>query len=515
LVGSSIVSIDGRNYDDWGATVTITRATGRAATIRRELGYPVIDGDGHMIEHLPPMLDHIRPHLTAAQFDLVLQNTLGGNPAARDIEGDLAYPTFEERRAMGRHQYAWWGLSTNALDRATVMLPALLAERMDEIGIDHEVLYPTIAFGTGQIHDAEIRNGVVRGTNDFYAEVFGPYKDRITVPGIVTMETPEEAVDHLRYCRDLGFKAALIPHGVVRMLEEPAANHQDGYMRTFNHTVWFDTYGIDSPYDYDPVWAMFMECGYAVTCHQGLSTYVPERHFFSNYVANHIGTHAGSMARMAKSIYLGGVTRRFPNLAFAFLECGVSWGAQMLADMVEHWEKRNAEAIQTLDPARLDLGRMADLFVKYGRDLVADDATHDQIVQDLARGLDGQRVAPEDWDNFAALKAESKDEVVALFVDNFFFGCEADDKMVNTAFNPGLPQGSKLNAFLSSDIAHWDVADFGDVLPEAYEMLENGLLTAEQFRGFVFEHGARLYTKNNPRFFDGTTIETEVRELLG
>ena len=52
--------------------------------------------------------------------------------------------SLDERRRTRSPQGAWWGTHTaNVLDRATAMLPALLYERLPEIGIDYTVLYPT------------------------------------------------------------------------------------------------------------------------------------------------------------------------------------------------------------------------------------------------------------------------------------------------------------------------------------------------------------------------------------
>ena len=46
------------------------------------------------------------------------------------------------------------------------------------------------------------------------------------------------------------------------------------------------------------------------------------------------------------------MTRRFPDLNFAFLEGGVAWAAALYADLIGHWEKRNLAALRRhLDPA--------------------------------------------------------------------------------------------------------------------------------------------------------------------
>src|SRR5690606_27125836 len=86
----------------------------------------------------------------------------------------------------------------------------------------------------------------------------------------------------------------------------------------------------------------------------------------TSYVANHVGQFAAEMYPLCKSLFFGGVTRRFPDLPVAFLECGVSWAMQMLGDTIEHWEKRNIDALRQLDPSTLDRDALGRLFEQYG-----------------------------------------------------------------------------------------------------------------------------------------------------
>ena len=53
--------------------------------------------------------------------------------------------------------------------------------------------------------------------------------------------------------------------------------------------------------------------------------------------------------------------------------------------------------------------------------------------------------------------------------------------------------GTKLRAIFSSDIGHWDVPEMQEVLPEAWELVEKGLLDEAAFRDFVFATPARLW----------------------
>ena len=65
------------------------------------------------------------------------------------------------------------------------------------------------------------------------------------------------------------------------------------------------------------------------------------------------------------------------------------------------------------------------------------------------------------------------------------------------------------------DFTHFDVPDFREVIPEAFEMVENGFVTEQDFREFTFTNAATLHTRNNPGFFKGTVVEQAVADELG
>jgi hypothetical protein len=100
-------------------------------------------------------------------------------------------------------------------------------------------------------------------------------------------------------------------------------------------------------------------------------------------------------------------------------------------------------------------------------------------------------------------------------VPHFYFGCEADDPINTWAFNTKVnPFGARLNVLFSSDIGHWDVPDVTEVVEEAYELVEKGLISEADFRDFVFTNPISLYAGMNPEFFNGTVVENEVSKLL-
>ena len=209
---------------------------------------------------------------------------------------------------------------------------------------------------------------------------------------------------------------------------------------------------------------------------------------------------------------MGGVTRRFPTLKFAFLECGVGWACSLYADLIGHWEKRNPQALENYNPANLNRELLVDLYRRDGGKMVADRL--DQVGKDLGL-LGNSREDPAMLDEWAPCGITKAEDIRELFVPHFYFGCEADDPINAWAFNPKVnPCGAKLRAIFSSDIGHWDVPDMREVVAEAYELVEKGLLTEEDFRDFVFVNPVTLWTGMNPAFFAGTAVEKDVDKLL-
>ena len=226
----------------------------------------------------------------------------------------------------------------------------------------------------------------------------------------------------------------------------------------------------------------------------------------------HIGHFAAAGHATAKAIFLGGVTRRFPQLRFAFLEGGVGSARQLFGDLIEHWERRSAKALERIHPDKLDRAKLLSLVEKYGYDDIAAALRERGGLPDPEQAyLTGNT---ENIDDFSACKITRKEDWVDLYAKPYYFGCEADDRMNATAFGRNNPFGAKLNAIFSSDIGHFDVIDMRDPLPEAYELVEDGHITAGDFRDFTFANAVRLWGTQNPKFFEGTRVAKQADAVL-
>jgi predicted TIM-barrel fold metal-dependent hydrolase len=440
--------------------------------IRARIDHPIIDSDGHLIEYLPVVKDILREQ--------------AGEAAVKGLEFVTSAGQFmrtltrEQMRASAFTRSPWWGLpARNSLDRGTALLPALLAERLDEIGIDHAVLYPTYGLVPPNLDDDDLRRAATRAFNTFYAEEFRDLRQKLTPVGIIPMHTPEEALAELEHAtRVLGLDTFMFGGPILR--PTPGVDHRAAR--------WLDTLGVDTLYDYDPVWARCAELDIAPTFHtpsMGWETH----NSVSSYVYNHIGMFATGGEAVARSLFLGGVLHRFPTLRFAFLEGGVAWGASLYSGLVGHFEKRNREAVQHYNPAYLDRKLLVELFGKYGSDRYR--ARLDQLEDGLRFLSDPDET---NLDEFAQSGVETAEDIKRMLTERFYFGCEADDPLTAVAFDDDRhPFGARLKPIFASDIGHWDVPDVREVLPEAWELVEHGHIDEGEFRAFTYENARALW----------------------
>jgi hypothetical protein len=353
----------------------------------------------------------------------------------------------------------------------------------------------------------ELHRLAARAYNKMTAEMFAPFRRRLAPVAIIAARTPQQALAELEYAvGELGYRAIMLRGNQERAI--PAAAEGIDAQKA----AWYcDNIALDSPHDYEPFWQRCEALGVAVTQHSGSPRW-SDRASISNFTYNHVGHFAEANHAFARGVFLGGVVRRHPRLNFGFMEGGVSWACQLYLDLIEHWEKRRRAGLQ--HPGATDVAQLKQLIGDYGDDRLR--ASADAIM----RSPDAFRpecsleelLRPEFvHDDFEAAGIGSKDDVRSTF-GHYYFGCEADDRAVMWAFDKRL--GARLQPVFSSDFAHFDVPDFGEVIPEAYEMVERGFITEQDFREFTFINAARLHTGNNPGFFAGTAVEQAVADAL-
>ncbi|MBM4263232.1 MAG: hypothetical protein FJ145_17605 [Deltaproteobacteria bacterium] len=473
----------------------------RAVEIHDSLKHPVIDGDGHWMEPIPVFLEYLREVGGAKAVDNIRRLWRGRDAWYR--------ATPEERQHNRIRRAIWWGITTDTYDKATALLPKLLNERLPELGIDFALMYPTFGLSVNGMSETELLLPSARAYNMMTADMFAPYTERFAPVAIIPSQTPQQALEELEYAVvQRGYRAIMLRGNQ----ERPIPSAADGI--DAKKASWYiDTIALDSPHDYEPVWKRCAELGVAVTQHSGSGRWM-DRASINNFVFNHVGHFAESNHAFARAVFLAGLVHRYPNLNFGFMEGGISWACQMCLDMIEHWEKRRREGLQY--PSSTSIADMHKYIEQYGDKRLKDNAEAIMGSLDVFRpecSIEELSRAEFVTDDFAATGVNSKADIRKVFNQNFFFGCEADDRATMWAFDKRM--GVRLRPVFSSDFTHFDVPSFAEVIPEAYELVEHGCINDEDFKEFIFTNAAALHTRNNPNFFKGTVVEKAVAAELG
>ncbi len=485
--------------------MSVATGTTKSSEVRGQLSHPIIDADGHWMEPTEVLVHYIEKFGGGSAVDAYMS-------FMRQVNDWYSTP-LQQRMDARSMRIPWWGGPAGTRDKATSMLPDLMYHRLDEFGIDYCIISGS-RFATGfMTSDPKLRKAFCRANNHLNAEMFAPYSDRLTAAAVIPMDNPDVAIEELEYAvTELGAKYVLI-HSMRRAIPAfapPDASPWSGV------PYYIDTFGIDSPHDYDPLWAKFIELGVAPCTHSGAIGWV-DRTSPTNFTYNHVGHFAGAAHALAKSLFMGGVTRRFPALNFGLLECGAGWARNLSTDLAAHWAKRNKDVmLEHYAPTVTDLDQLAALVERHGGPVLEGKARSVISQPDQTfPGLGVEEITDrelETIDDFAAADVHSKREVVEEFAGAFYFGCEADDLMTTLAFDRRL--GPPLKAMFGSDISHFDVFDMTEVVEEAWEMVDDGLISESDFRKFTFENVVSLHGGMNADFFKGTVVEEAAAQEL-
>lgn len=190
----------------------------KSQAVRKRFNHPVIDSDDHTVEFEPGFLDFLKQVGGAALVERYRAGFGESETGLLKSFGRWYRMSPQERHDQHATRPPWWAIPTkNTLDRATATLPKLLYQRLDEIGLDFTVLYPTLGLLFPHIEDEELRKAGCRAMNLFHANIFREYADRMTPVALIPMHTPQEAVEELEYSvKTLGLKSVLLAGHVLR-----------------------------------------------------------------------------------------------------------------------------------------------------------------------------------------------------------------------------------------------------------------------------------------------------------
>lgn len=255
------------------------------------IGYPVIDGDGHITEperayreRLPEPYRSARPLYPHDGWD-------------RNLGGRMGHQVADPERQLAD---------------------------MDAEGIDTAVLFPTSGLAIGNVRDPDLATALARAYNAWLAEFCRAAPERLKGVGIVALQQPGAAVAELERLAELGHVAVQVP----------------------TYIAWRKL----SDRELDPFWAAAERLKVPLALHtQPRNAAGTDR--FDKFLAVHAVAHPFEQMIALTQLVLGGVFERYPGLRAGFMESGCGWVPYWLDRLDEEWEKRgDVEAPECRQP---------------------------------------------------------------------------------------------------------------------------------------------------------------------
>ncbi len=225
-----------------------------AAEIRARLPHPVVDGDGHLIEYLPALAGYLREEgvdPAGPTMQRLLPGRFGPRPGlVRGLRRRAGPPPHRPAAVVGRAGAPTPGTSPPPCSPACCT-SASTSSASTSASSTRAWASPSCTWRTPTSGPAPA--GRSTGT--------APSRSRPTATAscpvaAIPMHTPDEAVAELDEA---------VTHSGSRPCSWPATSSAPSRAVSADAAPWarwIDTYGIDSPYDYDPVWARCRDLGW-------------------------------------------------------------------------------------------------------------------------------------------------------------------------------------------------------------------------------------------------------------
>ena len=303
---------------------------------------PVIDADGHVLEHPNGMLRHAPAkfreriwHIeTRADGSEWLHFNGGSRPAGALALAGTAGMSLEDRQRALAGKMRYGDVRPGAFD------PGPRLPDMDVEGITQSVLYPTMLLGLPSIDDAEFAEVQANAYNEWLAEFCSYAPKRLFGVGVIPTQDVERAVRTTRRAKELG-------HVGIFMRPNPAIGERK-FIDPIYDPIWQTCQDLELPIGFHPFLAPDMPgacraLGYGAMRASGVS-YGKDSSpanpinnmgnvFFSQALSNPF-----DMMECVALLCAGGVLERFPRLTVLILEANGGWIAPWLERLDHHYE---------------------------------------------------------------------------------------------------------------------------------------------------------------------------------
>jgi predicted TIM-barrel fold metal-dependent hydrolase len=254
--------------------------------------FPLIDSDGHVIEHTLQIIECMDPPYN--------------DPHGYRTQAFGLFPPLDGFPRVG-------GLSTPG--RRDVPDVSGWSKFLEESGLAHAVLFPTAGLAYGLLQDTRYQVVLGRAYNTWLHRQYTSREPRLHGMALIPVLDPVEAARELRRAvTELGFAGAMLPAITAT---------GRGYGNAF----------------FDPIYKEAEQLGCPLAFHGG-----PSRglgfDFFDKFIQAHTLEHPFSQMIQLTSVVFDGVFDRFPRLKLVFLEAGCGWMPYMMDRLDEEFERR-------------------------------------------------------------------------------------------------------------------------------------------------------------------------------
>jgi predicted TIM-barrel fold metal-dependent hydrolase len=293
----------------------------------RKVNFPVFDSDSHMYETREALTkflpDHAKGTIRYVDIDgrtkIVVRDT---------ISEFIPNPTFSAVAAPGAQEDYFRNGNPDGKSAREIMgkamksipafrEPAARLEKMDELGVDYALMFPTLASLVEERlkDDPELTHDVIHALNEWMFEQWTfNYEDRIFATPVITLPIVERAIEELHWCLERGARTVLV---------RPAPVPGFKGSRSF---------GFE---EFDPFWQACVDAGIPVSMHASDSGYSEVLNIWepaSEYkpFAPTTGFRTAAMGSRAiedamTALTCHGTLSRVPDLKLLLIENGADW----------------------------------------------------------------------------------------------------------------------------------------------------------------------------------------------
>jgi predicted TIM-barrel fold metal-dependent hydrolase len=411
----------------------------------------VVDADSHKCEN------------PAVFFDYLPAGVRERIRLARDRFGEQRFCLMDRRPGTGERfervflQPEGYGKGTFRPYHAETTLGGLFnrvrIEHMQREGIDHQVIYGSVALAFNSLLDPELAVALCRAYNDYIRDDCARHADVLHPVGFLALQDPAEAVRELRRCvGELGMPAVCLPPNLP-------APHPQAPER-------FPEIRVPKPLSHADFWPLYAEAerlDVALGVHgaPGMQLAGGSSDQLDSFTLVHVFANRSMQQMALAKLIFDGVFEAFPRLRFGFLEAGAGWLPDLMHSLHEHWEKRIVRFDPSVEPSKREF---LWHFVRE-RDARGDFALlrkARRLISTLERGGEPE-ATPEELHAFRHEHPKLvRDPLAYLARGQIFLTVEPDDP-APVYLGTALGEAGTRVAGMAIDYGHWDATLAGCV----------------------------------------------------